>query len=167
MRAPALRRGSRLNALGTRLFAAIGLIVVLSVGLTLAIGAVLTRRAVDRATLRDVRNQADLLAERERVALLPFAHLGSLKPFLERQGERLAEAAPEAGGPGRRPRGVPGDPLEDLGQGRPDDRLLEGPAPRPLERGRRLAHVLREGLRGCTPSGPSAVMRAMHEFVVP
>ena len=70
-----------------RLFAAIGVIAVLSVALAFAIGAVLTRRAVERNTLRDVSAQADLLAERERKALLACAQLP--KEFILRQGERV------------------------------------------------------------------------------
>ena len=56
------------------------------------VGALLTRRAVDRSVLRDVSQQADLLAERERVALLPLGHLGSMRSFLERQNERVVVA---------------------------------------------------------------------------
>jgi two-component system, OmpR family, sensor kinase len=74
-----------------RLLAAIGIASILSVALALAIGAYLTRQAVERNTLRDVSAQADLLAERERNALLPFstATLNRLQPFLDRQGERI------------------------------------------------------------------------------
>ena len=72
-----------------RLVAAIGLVAIVSVALAFTIGALLTRRAVERNTLRDVSAQADLLAERERVSLLPCARLTSLKPFLDRQGERV------------------------------------------------------------------------------
>jgi len=75
-----------------RLFLAIGLIVVLSVGLTLGVGVMLTHRAVERATLQDVSHQADLLAGRERLALLPFAHLHGLRPFLARQRESVVAA---------------------------------------------------------------------------
>src|SRR6185503_2367419 len=46
----------------------------------------------DRSVLQDVSQQADLLAERERVALLPLAHLESLQPFLARQHERVVVA---------------------------------------------------------------------------
>jgi two-component system sensor histidine kinase BaeS len=87
----------RLGSLRTRLFVAIALIVVLSVGVTLAVGALLTRRAVERATLDDVAHQADLLAERERAALLPLAHIGSLTPFLAKQDERVV--TPSLAGP--------------------------------------------------------------------
>jgi len=61
-----------MTSLRTRLFQAIALIVVLCVGLTLGLGLVLTRRAVDDATLQDVAHQAALIAERERVSVSPF-----------------------------------------------------------------------------------------------
>jgi two-component system OmpR family sensor kinase len=82
--------GRSYPTLRTRLFVAIGLIVVLSIGLTLGIGLVLTRRSVERANLADLGHQADLLAQRERTALLPFAHLGPVKRFLDKQDERIA-----------------------------------------------------------------------------
>jgi two-component system OmpR family sensor kinase len=68
--------------LRTRLFLAIGTIVVLSVGLTLAVGVVLTRRAVEHAKIQEVGNEADLLAARERISLAPLFHLEALRPFL-------------------------------------------------------------------------------------
>ncbi len=83
------RTGRSYPTLRTRLFVAIALIVVLSVGLTLGIGLVLTRRSVERANLADLGHQADLLAQRERTALLPFARLGPLKSFLDKQDERI------------------------------------------------------------------------------
>jgi two-component system, OmpR family, sensor kinase len=86
-----LRRPS-LRAL---LFAATSAVVVLSVGLTVAIGLTVTRREVERATLRDVSHQADLLAERERVALVPCARINerSLKLYFARQQEKAHCAA--------------------------------------------------------------------------
>ena len=83
-----------LNSLRARLLLAIGLIVALSVGLTLAVGYVLTRREVERAALRDLSHQADLLAGRERVALLPFSRrdIESMQPYLRRRGERVVTA---------------------------------------------------------------------------
>ncbi|MBA2384781.1 MAG: hypothetical protein H0V68_09005, partial [Actinobacteria bacterium] len=81
----------RLASLRTRLFAAIALVALLSLGLALAIGAVLTRQAVERNTLRDVSAQFDLLVEREREALVPFSRLRSLQEFLERQDERVIQ----------------------------------------------------------------------------
>jgi len=77
------------TSLRARLFLAISLVALLSLALALAIGAVLTRRAVERNTLKDVAAQFDLLAEREREAVLPFSRLASLKPFLERQDEQV------------------------------------------------------------------------------
>ena len=77
------------RSLRSRLFAAIAVIMALSVGLTIALGVVLTRRAVERAALDDVAHQADLLAGRERISLAPLAHLPELEPFLARQHERV------------------------------------------------------------------------------
>ncbi|HVM16888.1 MAG TPA: HAMP domain-containing sensor histidine kinase [Gaiellaceae bacterium] len=75
--------------LGARLFAAIGAVAVLSVAVAFTIGAVLTRKAVERNTLRDLSAQADLLTQRERAALLPFSKLRELEPFLTRQHQRV------------------------------------------------------------------------------
>ena len=69
-----------------RLFAALGLVAALSVAVAFAIGAVLTRRAVERNTLRDVAAQADLLAAREKKSLLACSQLP--KELIRRQGER-------------------------------------------------------------------------------
>ena len=80
-----IRRRPSLRAL---LFAATAAVVVLSVGLTIGIGLVLSHRAVERATLKDVSHQADLLAERERLAVLPCARIKELKPFFARQQEQ-------------------------------------------------------------------------------
>ena len=74
--------------LRARLFAAIALVALLSLALALALGAFVTRRAVERNTLRDVSAQFDLLVERERDAILPFSRLQSLQEkFLDRQDE--------------------------------------------------------------------------------
>jgi two-component system, OmpR family, sensor kinase len=74
-------------SLRTRLFQAVAVIVVLCVGLTLGLGLLLTRRAVDDATLQDVVHQAALIAERERVAVSPFTYLKPLRPYLMKQHE--------------------------------------------------------------------------------
>ncbi|MDE3026431.1 MAG: hypothetical protein KGI93_12770, partial [Acidobacteriota bacterium] len=76
-----------MTSLRSRLFQAIALIVVLCVGLTLTLGLLLTRRAVDQATLEDVDHQAALIAERERVAISPFTYLKPLRPYLRQQHE--------------------------------------------------------------------------------
>jgi signal transduction histidine kinase len=81
-----------------RLFRAIALIVALSVALTLVLGVVLTRRAVDRATLADVGHQADLIAQRERVAVSPFTYLPTLEPYLRQQHEHYLIGASELPG---------------------------------------------------------------------
>ena len=80
----------RRRSLRTNLFAATVLVVALSVGLMLAIGSVLTRRAVERATLKDVAHQADLLAEREKKSILPLGRLSEFKPVLRRQDQQLS-----------------------------------------------------------------------------
>jgi two-component system, OmpR family, sensor kinase len=82
----------RPRSLRTQLLAATLLVVLLSAAITLLVGGLLTRRAVDRSELRDVSQQADLIAERERVALLPLGHLGSMRSFLARQQERVVVA---------------------------------------------------------------------------
>jgi signal transduction histidine kinase len=85
-------RRPRALSLRTQLLAAIAIVVLLAGAISLAVGAVLTRRAVDRSILKDVSQQADLLAERERVALLPLGDLEKLRPFLARQNERVVVA---------------------------------------------------------------------------
>jgi two-component system OmpR family sensor kinase len=80
------------RSLRVQLLAAIVFVVLLAAGISLLVGAALTRRAVDRSVLQDVSQQADLLAERERVALLPLGHMESLRPFLRRQDERAVVA---------------------------------------------------------------------------
>ena len=75
------------TSLRQRLFAAIAFIVVLCIGLTLALGLWLTRRAVDEATLQDVTHQAALIAERERLAVSAFTYLKPLQPYLAQQHE--------------------------------------------------------------------------------
>jgi two-component system OmpR family sensor kinase len=84
------------RSLRTQLLAAIVVVVLLAAAISLVVGAVLTRRAVDRSILQDVAQQADLLAERERAALLPLGDIESLRTFLARQHER-AVVAPLSG----------------------------------------------------------------------
>ena len=81
-------RAWRDASLRTRLLVVTSAIVALSVGLTLAIGVVLTRRAVEHATIRGLGNQADLLAARERNSLAPLFHLQQYEPSLAKQHER-------------------------------------------------------------------------------
>jgi two-component system sensor histidine kinase BaeS len=77
-----------LRSLRARLFAAIGVIVALAVAVTLVLGLVLTRRAVEDATLTDLGHQAALIVGEERNALSPLTHLPELRPYLARQHER-------------------------------------------------------------------------------
>jgi two-component system sensor histidine kinase BaeS len=84
---------NRRRSLRTNLFVATVLVVALSVGLMLAIGSVLTRRAVERATLKDVAHQADLLAARERAAIFPCGRLKDVAPYFGRQNE-IAKCVP-------------------------------------------------------------------------
>ena len=79
----------RRRSLRTNLFVATVLVVALSVGLMLVVGALLTRRQVERATLDGLAHQADVLAAREVISVLPFAHLKPLnKKILRKQQER-------------------------------------------------------------------------------
>ncbi|MGE5690971.1 MAG: sensor histidine kinase [Pseudomonadota bacterium] len=103
-------------SLRTRLFVAIAAVAALSVAVAFLVGAYLSRRTVERNTLRDVAAQADLLAERERVALLPFRGLRSLEPFLDRQGERVVKAPLDGSSPY-----LPADRAQELRRGRPLD----------------------------------------------
>jgi two-component system, OmpR family, sensor kinase len=80
------------RSLRMQLLAAILLVVLLSAAITLLVGGLLSRRAVDRSVLQDVSQQADLIAERERLALLPLGHLASMRTFLARQKERAVVA---------------------------------------------------------------------------
>lgn len=78
-----------------RLFISIFVVVVLSIGVTFAVGLFLTRRAVERAKLDDLAHQADLLAQRESESdvLLPFSRLERLRPFLDKQNQRIEVVA--------------------------------------------------------------------------
>ena len=79
---------NRRRSLRTNLFVATVLVVALSIGLMLAIGAVLTRRQVEHATLEGLAHQADVLTAREVVSILPLAHLKALnQTVLKKQQE--------------------------------------------------------------------------------
>jgi len=96
-------------SLRSRLFQAIALIVLLCVALTLGLGLVLTRRAVDEATLKDVAHQADLVAGSQRIALAPLVHLPELKQYFARQHEQASTDSSK----------LPAWARADLRQGRP------------------------------------------------
>jgi len=78
----------RSRSLRARLFLAIGLIVALAVAITLGLGLVLTRRAVQDATLDDLAHQAALIVGQERSTISPLTNLPQLRPYLARQHER-------------------------------------------------------------------------------
>jgi signal transduction histidine kinase len=75
------------NGLRSRLFQAIGLVVLICVAFTIGIGLVLTRRAVERATLRDLSHQVDLIAALQGVSAAN--HLPTLPKSSREQGESL------------------------------------------------------------------------------
>ncbi len=81
-----------MNSLRARLFAAIGLIVVLSIGVTLAVAIPLTRRQVQNSTQQDVSRQADLIAENRRQSVAKLLNLGPLRRQLADQDEELIVA---------------------------------------------------------------------------
>jgi two-component system OmpR family sensor kinase len=83
-----------LNTLRTRLFLAIAGIVVLSIGATFGVGLALTRREVEKANLRDVSHQADLLFQLSRTSVAPSLHLTGLQPFLKKQDQRIVGPVP-------------------------------------------------------------------------
>jgi two-component system sensor histidine kinase BaeS len=68
------------NGLRARLFRAIGVVVLICVALTIGLGLVLTRRAVEKATLRDVAHQADLIAAAQRNSV---SSVRSLQPRIQ------------------------------------------------------------------------------------
>jgi signal transduction histidine kinase len=103
-------------SLRTRLFVAIAAVAALTVAVAFTVGAYLSRRTVEENTLRDVAAQADLLAERERVSLLPFRGLRSLEPFLERQGQRVVKAPLDGSSPF-----LPADRAAEVRRGNPLD----------------------------------------------
>ncbi|MGH3053754.1 MAG: sensor histidine kinase, partial [Gaiellaceae bacterium] len=76
------------GGLRARLFRAIAVVVLICVALTIGVGLVLTRRAVERATLRDLAHQADLIAATQRSSV---GSLRSLQPRIQQtinhQGE--------------------------------------------------------------------------------
>jgi len=76
-----------LPSLRSRLFQAIGVIVLLCVSLTIGLGLVLTRRAVEKATLKDLTNQAYLLAAALRPTVSPLTYLPQYEQYFAQQHE--------------------------------------------------------------------------------
>jgi two-component system OmpR family sensor kinase len=91
---------NRRRSLRTNLFVATVLVVALSVGLMLVVGAILTRRQVEHATLDGLAHQADVLAAREVFSVLPFAHLKRLnRKILRTQQEHAVAVNPRRPSP--------------------------------------------------------------------
>jgi two-component system sensor histidine kinase BaeS len=88
-----------LNSLRTRLFAAIAVVVVISIGLVLAVGTKLTSREVDRTTLRDLSRQADILAANQRSLLCPLCKLKSLREDVVHLGDTFRIAKLDGSSP--------------------------------------------------------------------
>jgi two-component system sensor histidine kinase BaeS len=76
------------GGLRSRLFRAIGVVVLICVALTIGLGIVLTHRAVQRATLNDVAHQADLIAKELQSSVLSLRTLQDrIGTILDRQHE--------------------------------------------------------------------------------
>jgi two-component system sensor histidine kinase BaeS len=76
------------GGLRSQLFRAIGVVVLICVALTIALGVVLTRRAVEKATLKDLSHQVGLIAPNLRNANDPRTALKKLKPYFRLQHEQ-------------------------------------------------------------------------------
>jgi two-component system OmpR family sensor kinase len=77
-----------LRSLRAREFAAIAIVVLASVGVTLVLAVVLVGRSVQNEALKALARQAALIAEQQRAA--PDGQLTNLGVFFETQQERLA-----------------------------------------------------------------------------
>jgi signal transduction histidine kinase len=99
-----------MRSLRARLFLAIALAVLVSIGLTLGIGTLLIRRSVERAVLHNLARQADVLAARQGSAPLDPAQLQQLRVLFRRQGVSLRVVD-------RPPGLLPGDQRRALEQG--------------------------------------------------
>ena len=73
-----------------RLFLALAGVVLASVVVTVAAGALLVRRSVERDAIESLERQADVLAVRERVAPATPERLANLGVFLATQQQRVA-----------------------------------------------------------------------------
>jgi signal transduction histidine kinase len=76
------------GGLRSRLFRAIGVVVLLCVALTIGLGVVLTHRAVEKATLKDLAHQADLIAGTQVTGVGSAASLRPLRPYFAQQHEQ-------------------------------------------------------------------------------
>ncbi len=77
------------GGLRSRLFQAIGVVVLICVALTIGLGLVLTRRAVQKATLQDLAHQVDLIAPSLRNSVASAKNsLEQLTPYFKQQHEQ-------------------------------------------------------------------------------
>jgi signal transduction histidine kinase len=81
------------GGLRSQLFRAIGLVVLICVALTIGLGVVLTRRAVEKATLKDLSHQAVLIAGTQVTGLGSTASLAKLRPYFKQQDEQVSNNA--------------------------------------------------------------------------
>src|SRR4029079_10151631 len=88
-----LQAAGGMTSLRGCLFQAIIVVVVLCVGLTVAVGLALTRRAVDRGALRDLSHQADLIAGSQGIGASVTPHPEALRPYLDKQDETFIQTA--------------------------------------------------------------------------
>jgi signal transduction histidine kinase len=78
------------SGLRSRLFQAIGVVVLICVSLTIGVGVVLTHRAVKQATLEAVGHQADLIATELQSSVLSLKTLQArIEPALNKQDEHV------------------------------------------------------------------------------
>jgi two-component system sensor histidine kinase BaeS len=102
------------SGLRARLFQAIGLVVGICVALTIGLGLVLTRRQVQKASLRDLANQAALIAAVHESSVSQLKNLPKLpKSFRLGQHEQTLKL------PARVPRILPPHAQAQLRQGLP------------------------------------------------
>jgi two-component system sensor histidine kinase BaeS len=104
-------RGSGLRS---RLFRAIGVVVLICVALTIGLGLLLTQRQVERAKLRDLANQAELIATVQGGSVSQLKNLPKLpRSFRRGQHEKTLKL------PAKAPRILPAHAQERLRQGLP------------------------------------------------
>jgi two-component system, OmpR family, sensor kinase len=77
------------GGLRSRLFRAIGAVVLICVALTIGLGLILTRQAVERATLRDLAREADVIAAAQKGSVSSVKNLKDrIQAVVQGQGEK-------------------------------------------------------------------------------
>ena len=87
-------RGSGLRS---QLFRAIGVVVLICVALTIGLGVLLTHRAVEHATLKDLGQQADVVAAAQSSGVSPVVSISSSGRCSARRRIALIRAASSRG----------------------------------------------------------------------